>query len=87
VSSSLPDLREPLDGACAPLDPLEGFALDPLEGFALDPLEAFALDPLEVAVDPLELLRALCDVPVGDLSNAGEEVETILPLRGGCFDG
>jgi len=48
----------------------------------------FALDPLEVAVDPLELLQALCDVLVGVLSNAGKEaVEMILPLCGGCFDG
>ena len=60
--------------------PLDG-ACAPLD------LEVFSLDLLEVAVDPLELLQALCDVPVGVLSNAGEEVKTILPLRGSCFDG
>ena len=74
ASSSLPDLHEPLDGVCVPLDPL-------------DLLEVFPLDPLEFAVDLPELLGALCDVPVGPLSNAGEEVETILSLLGGCFDG
>ena len=73
ASSSLPDLHEPLDGACVPLDPL-------------NLLGAFPLDPLEFAVDLPELLGALCDV-LGPLSNAGEEVEMILSLLGGCFDG
>ena len=72
--SSLPDLHEPLDGACVPLDPL-------------NPFRVFPLDPLEFAVNLPKLLGALCNVPMGPLSNAGEEVETILSLLGGCFDG